>query len=198
MDTRNPLLETRRLRIRPIEKDDLEEVFSIIFSDPKIQARITKSVGSLDQIKNHFAARYIGRSDGYGYRVIIHKETNNIIGLIGFKPHSSKFNRPLSIGRDTDLILLEKELCQAELIYVLPSQFKGEGFTIEAARAMVAHGFQDLNLFRIVKAVHRGSKNSFLSMSRLGFRIVTPPRAQSKAEQSQSDIIGLLECYRDF
>ncbi len=196
MITYTSLLETRRLWIRPINQDDLEDIFHQIFSDPEVQAQMTTKPISLDEMKSHFAMKHIGRTDGYGYRTVILKKTGQFIGLIGFKPHTGNFNKPSSIGRDTDLIYLEKELCQAELIYVFPRHSKGMGYTIEAARAMVAHGFRDLNFFRIVKAVRRKNMGAFLSMRRLGFRIAATPRPQSKNKDAQSDVIGLLECFR--
>jgi RimJ/RimL family protein N-acetyltransferase len=198
MTTQTSRLETRRLWIRSIRQDDLEEIFQQIFSDPDTQLRMANKPMSLDEMKNHFAKKHIDRTDGFGYRMVILKKTDQIIGLIGFKPHTGNFNKPSSIGRDSDLIFLEKELGQAELIYIFPRHAKGKGYTLEAARAMVAHGFRDLHFFRIVKAVRRRNMGSFLSMRRLGFRIAATPRPESKNKEAQPDIVGLLECFRIF
>ena len=58
---------------------------------------------------------------------------------------------------------------EAELGYWLGEKYWGSGLMTEAAQAVIAHGFRDLNLSRIWCGFYRGNERSAATQKRLGF-----------------------------
>jgi ribosomal-protein-alanine N-acetyltransferase len=126
-----PELDTPRLLLRALRKDDLQDLYEYA-SDPEID-RYTPwtRYQSLDEARadlDDFIAEY--ERDGMGAWGIEHKADRKLIGIGTFSPPHRHHRR-------------------CEMGYTIARPYWGQGYASEAARAMVVFGFERMNLARI-------------------------------------------------
>ena len=142
-------LRTSRLLLRPLEPADLDAM-RLVFED----ARVSCFVGDGRLWDQAAVVSWLGRAQahlavqGFGSLAVEEAATGRTIGEAG-------------------LILLEGGP-QVELSYTLARNTWGAGFATEAARAVVAWGFDSVGLQRIVAVVHPGNAASLRVVEKLG------------------------------
>lgn len=147
-------LETERLRLRPFTLDDLDahlriyrkpEVTWFLAGGPFIgeQAR-ERSRAAVDMFIAHW------EHHGFGVWAVTDKETGELIGQCGLKylPDSP----------------------EVEILYALDMPYWGRGLATEAARAALGHGFEAVNLDRVVAVAKPENAASRRIMEKLGMR----------------------------
>ncbi len=112
------VIETPRLRLRPLKDDDLDAL-SAITSDPSVMAFVgdgapLSRASTAEWIAN--AARSLPQT-GFGSRAVVHRDTDNLIGWAGL------------VWRTDEAL--------AELIYGFGRPYWGQGFATEAASALI-------------------------------------------------------------
>ncbi|MDP1600479.1 GNAT family N-acetyltransferase [Phenylobacterium sp.] len=112
------VIETLRLRLRPLKHDDLDAL-SAITSDPSVMTFVgdgapLSRASTAEWIAN--AARSLPET-GFGSRAVVHCDTDSLIGWAGL------------VWRTDEALV--------ELIYGFGRQYWGQGFATEAARALV-------------------------------------------------------------
>ena len=132
----NIKLETERLFLRPVKKDDAEDFFELD-SNPKVHLFLGNNpVKSIEQSKAMIDDVLQQYEDyGIGRLAIIKKDTGEFIGWSGLK-----FERNI---RDFDYY---------DIGYRLKEEFWGNGYATEAALASLGYGFNDLKLKEICAA----------------------------------------------
>ena len=144
------ILETERLILRPWQESDAEECYRYA-KDPR--------VGPMAGWPPHTGVEYSRQiirdvlMVPETYAVVL-RETGLPIGSIGLH-----FDSDLAHGSD-----------EAELGYWLGVPYWGRGLMPEAARALLRHGFADLNLARIWCGYYEGNEKSRRVQEKLGFR----------------------------
>lgn len=131
------ILETNRLILRPVTKDDVEDFFEMD-SNPKVHIYLGKnpaktiddSKAMVDDILQQYTDFGIGRL------AMVKKDTNEFIGWSGLK-----YERQL-----------RKEFNYYDLGYRMKEQYWGNGYATEAALASLDFGFKDLKLQEICAA----------------------------------------------
>ena len=126
-----PMLETERLRLRPVREDDAEAVFAAV-SDPDVTQhlawdahyRVSESVSFVRWVMDESAA---GRPAQWAMET---KAEDRFIGLCG-------------------LVAVEPKHHRAEVGYWLGRRDWNRGYMTEAVRETLRYGFDDLGLFRI-------------------------------------------------
>jgi [ribosomal protein S5]-alanine N-acetyltransferase len=127
------LIETERLALRLLTMDDLDAL-AVIYRDPEVRKyfpegtltyRQTKA--ELDWIINVYYAQH-----GFGLWATTHRATNEFIGRCGLLPWTID-------GRK-----------EVEVAYLLAKSYWGRGLGTEAAGAILAYGFEQLNLPRLI------------------------------------------------
>ena len=78
------ILETERLVIRSFSMDDLDETYRLVYADPAVRDAWSGRQGTPDEIKAAFAREHVGRTDGFGYKAVVLKAGDVLLGLIGF------------------------------------------------------------------------------------------------------------------
>lgn len=139
-------IDTPRLLIRPFEPGDWPAVFAYT-SDPQVMTWIPEGV-----FDEAMARAFVGKNAGEDgiARAVILKATGQLIGHIVFHPWFSA--RIHEIG------------------WVFHPAHHGQGYATEAARAMLAHGFETLNCHRIVATCQPENPASYRVMEKLGMR----------------------------
>ena len=90
------------------------------------------------------------------------------------------------------------EFTQVELTYALGHVFWNQGCATEAGRAMIEHGFRELNIGRIVNSVAAENVRSANLMKTLGLRIERNLRPDpfSGPRVDSPGVIGVLDSPR--
>lgn len=145
-------IRTERLLLRPFRAADAQELFAI-FSDPKVM----RYGSSLPWTSIERAHEVIARD-------IAALESGEHINLAVERKEDA---RP--IGQCT-LFKLNAACRRAEIGYSLAAQVWGKGYMHEALRALVAYGFERMDLNRIEADVDPRNARSVRTLERLGFR----------------------------
>ena len=126
-----PTLETERLRLRPFTLDDEAAVFALA-SDPAV-ARFVRFEAHRTRAETRAFLKLVQQHYEYGDPfawAIILREDGRLIGSCGFVSQSP-------------------ECKSAEIGYWLGKPYWSKGYAVEAARALVRFGFEQMGLERI-------------------------------------------------
>ena len=119
----------------------------------------------------------------YGDRAIVMRDSNELIGSVGFAPCLMPFGQLPSFEPTT---LFTSEI---GLFWALFPEHWGHGYATEAAAAMIAHAFGQLRLRRIVATTENDNTRSINVMRRLGMRLERNPRPEPEWFQT----VGILD-----
>ena len=126
-----PELETERLLLRKITKDDVQEVFEIR-SNPITMQFIDRPIAkTIDDALNLIKVfdEVFEKQDGVAWAITF-KEEKKLIGTIGFWK-------------------MDKPNFRAEIGYILNQTFHRKGIMNEALKVVIDFGFQQINLHSI-------------------------------------------------
>lgn len=148
-----PVLETERLILRQIKKDDAHVLFEY-WSDFEVTkymniepfSNINEAEYMIDLLNNLFIENKAMRW------AIVEKKSNNIIGTCGYNSG------------------LDKESYKGEFGYDLGKIYWGKGFMKEAAEKIIKFGFENLNLNRIEAFVVPENHGSINLLNKLKFK----------------------------
>jgi RimJ/RimL family protein N-acetyltransferase len=146
-----PTIEAERIRLRPIEESDVEELYSI-FSDPKVMRywsrtpleSVDEALALLHEIQKSNQQRSILK---WGVAL---KPTNNLVGTV------TLFNLDLAQDR-------------AEIGYAQAQAYWGHGYIHEALQALLTYAFEEMQLRRLEADVDPRNVASIKTLVRLGF-----------------------------
>jgi ribosomal-protein-alanine N-acetyltransferase len=127
------IIETERLELRPLTMDDLDAL-APIYRDPEVRKYFPEGTLTSEQTREEleWIIDVYYAQHGFGLWATIHKQTNEFIGRCGLLPWTID-------GRS-----------EVEVAYLLARAFWGRGLGTEAARAILAHGFDELHLSRLI------------------------------------------------
>lgn len=139
-------IETARLRIRPFTLDDWPAVHAYT-SDPVVMLYMDEGVMDAQQTRQ-FVSENAG-TDARRYAVILKSEDC----LIGHMPFLDWYGqRTYEIG------------------WVLHPRYHRQGYTTEAAAALLRYGFETLGLHRVIATCQPENTPSWRVMEKLGMR----------------------------
>ena len=146
------MIETERAFLRPIEKEDNEQVFSYRSDSEtnKYQSWIPKTLNDVNEFISKNPSE-INKPETWFQLVIMEKSTNKIIGDIGIH-------------------FIDSDNFQSEIGCTLSKEYHGKGFATETIRATVDYLFRKLDKHRIVTSIDPQNINSIKLVERLGFR----------------------------
>jgi len=148
-----PVLETERLRLRPLSHNDADGVMAI-FGSPEVLRYLNlpptdtreKAIGLIDWLAGNFQ-----RQEGIDWGITLRGE-NDLIGLCG-------------------AYAWERGDCHVDLGYhILPGRW-GQGYATEAARAVIGWCFDNLDVHRIQADCTDGNQGSEAVLLKCGFRV---------------------------
>ena len=142
------ILETERLILRPWDETDAEECYKYA-KDPRVGPAAGWPVHTSVENSRQIIQDVLAVPETYA---IVLKETGLPVGSIGLH-HNDR---------------AEKD-DEAELGYWLGVPYWGRGFVPEAAREVLRHAFEYLNLARVWCCYYDGNENSRRVQEKLGF-----------------------------
>jgi ribosomal-protein-alanine N-acetyltransferase len=148
----NVVLETSRLVLRELASDDLDAL-ARIYADPDVRRFFPE--GTLDREETREELEWIVnvyyRRYGYGLWATVLKETGRLIGRCGLLPWAVVPAKTAPLGLDhAPEDPSEASSVEIELAYLLAREHWGRGLATEAARAIVAFGFERFGPDRII------------------------------------------------
>ncbi|WP_233269351.1 GNAT family N-acetyltransferase [Alteribacillus sp. YIM 98480] len=172
-----PHLETKRLRLRRLQQEDLYAVFDYA-SKPEVSEHVLwdthRSTEDTQQFLDIAFEKYKqGHLAPFG---IERKESAELIGTI-------------------DYVWWEQGHAAAEIGYVLSPNYWGQGIIPEAASKLVSFGFEQMGLVRIEARCYAENKNSMRVMEKLGmtYEGTIRQRLLVKGVRRDINIYGLLK-----
>ena len=153
------VLETNRLRLRPLTIDDAKELHQLCDIHPEVWKFDPGHEQSLDE-RTKLIGKRIQQYQTYGFGcfAIEHKPTLKLIGQCGLSPHQFE-------NRDGDITN------EFEVMYKLGKAYWGQGYATEASEAWIKYAFEVANLMRLVVCPHKANIASIRVLEKLGFRI---------------------------
>jgi len=153
-------LETERLRIRPYRESDAAGMHQV-FGAPEVM-RWTPSAPSKDVAETaQRLLRTMAFSDrmpaGLGLWALELRADDDLLGQVGLFP-------------------VEGKGPEVEVAYELAPRAWGHGYATEAARALVAYGFQEMRLERVVALIVPDNVRSRRVAEKAAMRLVGPAR----------------------
>lgn len=142
------MLETARLFLRPLNKNDVDPVFAMR-SDADVMRFIREpqtNRGEAESWINLVSSRW--KDEKIGFCAVIERFSDRFIGWCG--------------------LWRLKETGEIEVGYALIKEFRGQGFAAEAAEAILAYGFEELDLPEIVAVARPENRASWRVMEKLG------------------------------
>lgn len=143
------MIETKRLILRPIDKNDDEEIVKWRNQKEIINGLFSYKGITLSEHRNWFE-KYLHDGSRMEF-IIIKKDNNKKIGTIGLSNIDSR-NQKSEYG----ILLGEKEEW-------------GKGYAVEASLAVIHYGFQELNMQKIYLKVFADNMDAINLYKRLGF-----------------------------
>ncbi|MCM1269024.1 MAG: GNAT family N-acetyltransferase [Ruminococcus flavefaciens] len=137
-------IETERLILRRFEYADDNAMLKYWVADEKIQSLYSEPVYSTKDAVRELLDKYIGsyeKNDYYRW-AIIEKKSGECIGQIAY-------------------FLVDSKNHFAEIEYCIGSDFQCKGFATEATKAIIAYGFDKINLHKVqicTKTINKSSK----------------------------------------
>jgi RimJ/RimL family protein N-acetyltransferase len=152
-NVRISVLESPRLRLRPLRLDDAEELTAQL-QDPVI-ARWTNSIPwpySIDDARTYLSTRAAADETGESFVwAMVEKATERLAGTIGLHD-------------------VQPDRGSAELGYWIGESFRGKGYTTEAARRVLSWAFEVVDFERIQATYRPGNDASAGVMRNIGMQ----------------------------
>ena len=150
-------LETERLWLRQFDRHD-SGLLVELDSDPRVMRYITGGAPTpRDEVEDEILPAFLGfygEFPGYGFWAAIEKLTGDFLGWFHLRP---------SPGDPLD---------QPELGYRLRCQAWGKGYATEGSRALIAKGFTEFEVQRVVASTLAVNTASRRVMEKSGMRLV--------------------------
>lgn len=131
---------------------------------------------TLAQYQDVILAAYYGAKEGgpFGYYVLFPKGSDSWIGHCPLIPRLCTRDE-IARFRSSDPPFAPYQALEVEIGWALSIYHRGQGFATEAARALIAYGFQPLQVQRIVAFTERSNQASINVMHRLGMVVDVRP-----------------------
>ncbi|MCI0556439.1 MAG: GNAT family N-acetyltransferase [Anaerolineae bacterium] len=137
------ILETKRLILRRLIMDDLEDLFTL-YSDPEVRKYFPEGTLNYEETKEELEW-FLNGHPAYpelGLWATIHKETGQFVGRCGLLPWTIE-------GRD-----------EVEVAYMIARNHWRRGLGSEAAQGILQYGFEKLNLSRLICLIDKDNQAS--------------------------------------
>ena len=147
------ILKTPRLVLRHLISTDLEDLYAL-YCDPEIRQYFPEGTLTIDETKEELEWFLNGhpRHPKLGLWAVIFKESDQFIGRCGLLPWKID-------GQD-----------EVEIAYMIAMEFWGQGFATEAATGIMAYGFENLNLNRLICLIDEENQASLRIAAKIGMR----------------------------
>lgn len=144
------ILETERLTLAPLTSSDAPHVYPFL-SDPEVMAHWDQApIEDPDEVEACVVAQVAQMDQGKAhYWAVRQSQTGDFLGYC-------------------ELVDIDKRHHRAELRFIVARQGWGQGYGLEAVRALLAHA-ASIGLKRLIARTHVGDTRAEKLLERLGF-----------------------------
>lgn len=144
------LLETERLKLRPIFESDAEFILDLLNQPSFIKYIGDRKVRTLDDARQYISTRFVAhyKRFGYGFYLVEVKENKAAAGICGL------------IKRD--------DLPDADIGFAFLPAFWTQGYAFESAQAVMDFAANDLKLKRILAITTKDNESSGKLLNKIG------------------------------
>ena len=148
------IVETERLELRPLTMDDLDAL-ALIYRDSEVRKYFPEGTLTYEQTREEleWIIDVYYAQHGFGLWATRYKPTNEFIGRCGLLPWTID-------GRS-----------EVEVAYLLGKAYWGRGLGTEAARAILAYGFEELHLSRLICLIDPANEASINVAVKIGMHL---------------------------
>jgi RimJ/RimL family protein N-acetyltransferase len=191
-----PILETKRLIIRPFVMEDLEAVYQLL--DVELDAAVlgTDKMHTLAERAEWLQWAVLNPTQlaklhqpPYGDRAIVLRSNGKLIGACGFVPCLNVYEQLPGFAPRQRPPGESRYSTEFGLFYAISPQHQRQGYAVEAAQALVDYAFQQLRLKQIIAETDYNNLGSMGVMRKLGMRIEKNPYSEPPWLQ----VVGVLE-----
>ncbi len=146
------ILDTERLTLRRMSLDDAPFILALVSDADFIRFIGDKGVRSLEDARGYITHGALASYDthGFGLFVVELRETTTPIGICGF------------VKRDT--------LPDCDIGYAFLPPYRGQGYVVESASAVLAYGSGVLNMTRVLAITDPENERSIRVLEKIGLR----------------------------
>lgn len=127
---------------------------------------------------------------------MIRKATGAMMGLIGFQLNEAgNMDNWMTFEDEASHPAYDPDFFEVEITYTFGYAFWHQGYAAEAGKALIEHGFRELNIGRIVNSVAEQNIRSVTLMKRLGLHLQRnlKPTPFTGPWRNSPGVIGILE-----
>ena len=150
-------LETERLILRRFTPDDVDNLVTLD-GDADVMLYLTGGrITPREEVETDILPAFLGyyeRGDGYGFWAVVEKASGDFVGWFHFRP-----------GEDN-------QDDEPELGYRLRKDAWGKGYATEGSVALIAKGFTELGVRRVVASTMVVNTGSRRVMEKAGMRLI--------------------------
>lgn len=158
-----PILETARLRLRPLTLDDAPRLHDLLDRDEAVW-RFDPGYARPWEERLVAVRRRLAQYEtfGFGCYAAELRTTGELIGQGGLSPYFFEH----ADGTHS---------LEFEVMYTLGSAYWGQGFATELSEVWVRYAFREARLRRLVDCPHKANGASVRVLEKLGFRVEDDP-----------------------
>jgi RimJ/RimL family protein N-acetyltransferase len=191
-----PILETKRLLVRPFVMEDLQDAHRLFDIELRAADLGSEKMDSLAEraewlqwaTLNHRQLAMLNQPP-YGDRAIVLKDSRQLIGSCGYVPCLNAFEQVPAFAAGAPTGGQSFYTPEFGLFYALSPAYRRRGYTTEAVGAMIDYAFRELRLKRILAETNYDNLASMGVMRKLGMRIEKNPLPEPPWLQ----VVGILE-----
>ncbi len=185
MSRRIPLLDTERLTVRELTRDDLEPIHRVLDAAFGTRTPLAERRRWLEWTVLGYDMFAGLDQPHFGERAIVLTATGELVGAVGVVPYVDSFDLPEGgVGAPEPPAAAE-----IGLFWAVAPAHQGNGYAAEAARAVIDHLFRHERLGRIIATTAPDNAASQAVMRRLGMRL----RHITRQRPPEQFVIGVLD-----
>ena len=186
------ILETERLILRHFTMADMDELYTLVYVDEAVKSTWSSATGRPSEIKARFAQNHVEPDGDFGFRAVVRKTDDQLIGLMGFQQHlpDEDHGYLLSETMPHRTISDDPHFIEVELTYAIGRPYWKQGYATEMGLALIRQGFKVYKFSRIIQGILGHNHNSINLMRRLGFRI--------EKQLHGNGVVGVLDDYKEW
>ena len=145
-------ITTERLTLRAFALDDAAFILALLNDPDWIRFIGDRGVQTLDDARRHISEKYLAayERDGFGLMLAVRHEDGASIGMCG--------------------LIRREGLPDVDIGFAFLPRYRGQGIALEAARAVLAHGRDVLNIKRVVAITLPENIASISLLEKLGLQ----------------------------
>jgi ribosomal-protein-alanine N-acetyltransferase len=145
------ILETKRLLLRHLEPDDLDDLFRL-YRDPDIRRYFPEGTLTYEETKEELEWFFNGHPEHPELPLwaTIHKDSNQFIGRCGLLPWTIDGSY------------------EVEVAYMIAKEYWRQGLGSEAAQAILEYGFDHLQVSRLICMIDKENQASMKVAQKIG------------------------------